>query len=329
MLVGQVAGQRATRAEHTDSSVAAQEDWLVVEIAAQREERARAGHHPHRIDTDPVPEVLVAAEHPPLGRCGECLGFVVGIDDVIDHDVRIVGVVVHLLVDLGLGRGLSQLGLGLLRRGLIDVGCADDGVERVDHVVPAASDHRLDLGPPLAAGAAGEGVDSAAQLSEHRVAVEELGDRGQLAHRADRRHDGQSPMQLRHRLLAGLLGDQLLHTDDVVLPVLGGIERVRVRLGQLVPRRMVGEVVVLAGPDECGQVSHRLEGIQIVVLAEERLPLIALITPAGSPQCVQVALGQPEPDRHDFSSHAAQPNHPVREPSRRACVCRCARRRSD
>ncbi len=48
--------------------------------------------------------------------------------------------------------------------------------------------------------------------------------------------------------------------------------------------------------------------VEVLVLAEERLPLVAGIAPAWSPQCVQVALGQPEPDRHDVSSHAAQPN---------------------
>ena len=133
-----------------------------------------------------VPEVLVAAEHLVLGDAGERVGFFVGVDDVIDHDVVLVVFVVLDFDDLGLGRLLGQLGLGLLRRRRVDLGGADDRVERVDDVVPAASDDRLDLGPPLAAGSAGERVDAAAERSEHRVAVEELGDRGQLAHRADR-----------------------------------------------------------------------------------------------------------------------------------------------
>ena len=46
------------------------------------------------------------------------------------------------------------------------------------------------------------------------------------------------------RLLAGLLGDQLLEADEVVLAILGRVERVRVGLGQPLPRRVVGQVVV-------------------------------------------------------------------------------------
>jgi len=71
---------------------------------------------------------------------------------------------------------------------------------------------------------------------------------------------------------------------------------------------MVGQVVVGVGPDERGQVGDRFKRVEILVLTEERLPLVALVAPAWSPQCVQVALGQPKPDRHDVSSHGAQPN---------------------
>src|SRR3954469_7542097 len=71
---------------------------------------------------------------------------------------------------------------------------------------------------------------------------------------------------------------------------------------------MVGKVVVGVGLHECDQVGDGLEGIQILILAQERLPFVALVSPAWSPQCVQVALGQREPDRHDVSSHGAQPN---------------------
>src|SRR6478672_9101678 len=79
---------------------------------------------------------------------------------------------------------------------------------------------------------------------------------------------------------------------------------------------MVGEVVVGIGPDERGQVGDRFKRVAILVLTEEGLPFVALIAPAWSPQRVQVALGQPEPDRHDVSSHGAQPNDGARRPRR-------------
>jgi hypothetical protein len=110
------------------------------------------------------------------------------------------------------------------------------------------------------------------------------------------------------RLLAGLLGHQLLEADEVILALVGRIQLMRVRLGQILPSGVVGEVVVLVGPDERDQVGDGLERVQILVLAEERLPFVALIAPAWSPQRVQIALGQREPDRHDVSSHGAQPN---------------------
>jgi hypothetical protein len=102
--------------------------------------------------------------------------------------------------------------------------------------------------------------------------------------------------------------DDTMLSDQVVLALLWRIEAVRVRLCQPLPRRVVGQVVVAVCPDEGGQVGHRLEPVEVLVLAEERLPFVTGVTPAGSPQCVQVALGEPDPDGHDVSSHAAQPN---------------------
>ena len=63
VLVGEVAGQRPLGAEHADPSVAAQEDRAIVQVAAQRVERARTRHDPDRVDTHLQPEVLVAAQH--------------------------------------------------------------------------------------------------------------------------------------------------------------------------------------------------------------------------------------------------------------------------
>ena len=114
-------------------------------------------------------------------------------------------------------------------------------------------------------------------------------------------------MQGRHRFLCGLLGQQFLHPDQVVLALRRRVEPVCVRLDQTLPRRVVGEVVVGVRPEEGDQIGDRLEAVEVLVLAEQCLPLVAGIAPAWSPECVQVALGQSEPDLLDVSSHAAQP----------------------
>ena len=71
---------------------------------------------------------------------------------------------------------------------------------------------------------------------------------------------------------------------------------------------MVGEVVVGVGPNERGQISHRLERENVLILAEEALPFVAGIAPAGGPQRVQVPGGDAEADRNELCSHASQPN---------------------
>ena len=102
-----------------------------------------------------------------LGVVGEIVGLLdVGSSASASSIIDVVGLgLVDLLDFLGFGCGFGQFGLGLLRRGLVDVGNGDDLVDRVDDVVPAAADHRLDLGPALAAGPAGERVDAAADAS--------------------------------------------------------------------------------------------------------------------------------------------------------------------
>ena len=117
--------------------------------------------------------------------------------------------------------------------------------------------------------------------------------------------------QRRDRRLGRLLRGHLGNTDQVVLTVLARIELMSRRRRQPVPRGVVGEVVVGVGPDERNQVGDRLEAVQIVVLAEERLPFVVGVPPRRSPQGVQIALGQPKPHGHDVSSHGAQPNDAV------------------
>ena len=111
---------------------------------------------------------------------------------------------------------------------------------------------------------------------------------GQLAHRSDGRHDRQRARQRGHRLLGRLLGHQLLDGDQVELLVLGGIERVRVGRGQVLPRRMVDQIVVGIGAHECDQVGDGLEAVQVVVFAQKRLPLVAGVAPPGRPHGVAV-----------------------------------------
>ncbi len=230
------------------------------------------------------------------------------------------------VVLVGLRCRLVELGLGLLHRGAVDVGDGDDRVERLDDLVPAPGDDLLDLGPALAAGATGERLDAAADGAQHRVAVEELRDRGKLAHRTHRRHHRQRAVQRPHAVLGRLVREQLLEDDQVVGVVLGRCEPVGVGLGELLPRRVVDQVVVGAGADECGQVGDRLEDVEVLVLAEEGLPLVAVGAPPRRPQCVHVALGQRQPDRHDVSSHAAQPNDLVWGPRGHGCALPRARR---
>ena len=55
---------------------------------------------------------------------------------------------------------------------------------------------------------------------------------------------------------------------------------------------MVGEVVVGVRPDEGDQVGHRLERVEVVVLAEERLPLVVGVAPARGVQREHVAVVQ-------------------------------------
>ena len=84
-----------------------------------------------------------------------------------------------------------------------------------------------------------------------------------------------------------------------------GSKVVRVRRGQVLPRRVVDQIVVGVGAHECDQVGDGLEGVQVLVLAQERLPLVAGVAPAGRPHGVAVTVGQAQADGHEVSSHAA------------------------
>ena len=159
----------------------------------------------------------MAAEHLALSLRRERLDLLIRVDLALDHDVVVLGALVD---GLRLGCRLGKFLGGLLRGGLVDVGHGHDRVDGVEHAVPAAADDALDLAPALAADTTFERLDAAADRAEHRIAVEELRHRGQIAHRADGLHDAQSAEKRRHRVLGRLLGDQFGHADEVVLPVL-------------------------------------------------------------------------------------------------------------
>lgn len=70
---------------------------------------------------------------------------------------------------------------------------------------------------------------------------------------------------------------------------------------------MVHEIVVGVGTHERREFRDRLETVEVVLVAEERLPLVLALAPPRSPQCEQVAVGESELDRDDVSSHGWKP----------------------
>ena len=74
---------------------------------------------------------------------------------------------------------------------------------------------------------------------------------------------------------------------------------------QVVPARVVDEIVVGIGADECDQVSNGLKAVQVLVFAQERLPFVAGIAPARRPHGVAVTSGQAQADGYEVG-HAAQ-----------------------
>ncbi len=100
-----------------------------------------------------------------------------------------------------------------------------------------------------------------------------------------------------------LLGDQLGHAHEVVLVRLVGHELGDGQPGYHVPGGMVDQVVLLGGAHERGEVGGIRERVEIILVAEERFPLLAVLPPARCPQRHEIALGQSELDRNDVLSH--------------------------
>ena len=107
--------------------------------------------------------------------------------------------------------------------------------------------------------------------------------------------------------VSGVLGGELGHADDVVAL---GVLRRQLGDGQVRhhrPRRVVDEVVLVGGAHERGELGDLGEGEQRVLVAEERLPLLAVLAPPRGPQRDEVALGERELDRDDVAGHGVHP----------------------
>ena len=179
----------------------------------------------------------------------------------------------------------------------VDLRGVDHVVDRVDDVVPALGDRLDELVPQPRALAPGERQRALVQQPERGGGVEHLGDDLQVAHVGDRAHHLDDLGQLADRPRVEVLGGDLRHADDVV-----ALRLLRRQLGDgevrhQRPRRVVGQVVLGLGADERGELGHGREREERVVVAEERLPLLAVLAPSRCPQRDEVALGEGELDR--------------------------------
>ena len=81
------------------------------------------------------------------------------------------------------------------------------------------------------------------------------------------------------------------------------------------PRGVVAEVVRVVGTDERGQLGHLREGEERVVVAEEGLPVLAVLPPPRRPERDEVALGEGELNGDDVAGHARRVGRPAQRPT--------------
>ena len=276
--------QRAFAAEDLDRAVGAEEHRLVVEVAPEGEDLARARRDPDGVDADLLPE--------PAGAL-----LVVGIVLVVGRvvgDGEIIGSLVVDGHDLFLRRGEG---------GAVDLRRVDHVVDRVDDVVPALGDRLDELAPQPFAFPPDERQGALVQQAEAGRGVQHLGDGVELAHVRDGADHVDDLGELADRPRVGVLCGDLRHSDDVVALGLfrGQLGDRQVRHQR--PCRMVDEVVLGRGAHERRELCHLGEGEQRVVVAEEGLPLLAVLPPFRRPQRDEVSFGEGEQDRDYVAGH--------------------------
>ncbi len=278
--------RRALAAEHLDLPVGAEEHRLVVEVAAQGDDLARARRDPDGIDADLLPE-------PGGPLVVDLLRVVLVVGDGVG-DREVVGRLVVGDHDLLLGRG---------ERGAVDVRGVDHVVDRVDDVVPALGDRLDELAPQPRAFAPDERQRALVQQAEAGCGVQHLGDGVELAHVGDGAHDVDDLGQLADRPRVGVLRRDLRHPDDVVaLGLLGGQLGDR-QIGHQRPRGVVDQVVFGGGAHERGELGDLGEREERVVVTEEGLPFLAVLTPLRRPQRDEIAFGERKLDGDDVAGH--------------------------
>ena len=248
--------------------------------------------------------------------CAVVVGLVVGVLVVlvVVHGVELAIVDPVVVADVpgrdGVGvlpRGqLVGLLLGRRERRHVDPRGRHQVVEGVDHVVPALGDRVDELLPQLPALAADERQRALVQQGEAGRGVEDLLDDLEVAHLGDRPDHADDLGQLADGPLVGVLGGQLGDADHVVAVGLLGRQLRDRQVRHHRPRGVVAEVVRVVGADERGQLGHLREGEQGVVVAEEGLPVLAVLPPPRRPERDEVALGERELDGDDVAGHGRQ-----------------------
>ncbi|WP_308252967.1 hypothetical protein [Pseudonocardia sp. ICBG601] len=265
--------------EHVDPAVGAEEDRLVVEVAAQADHGAVADLDADRVDADLGPEAgrLVLGGVGVVGARGERGG--------LEGLVVVEGLLGEAVAELLL------LGPRLVQRAGVDLRSGDEVVDGVHDPVPVRARSprtaRSSAGPVTA----GEGRLALAQQRERGLAVERGDHVGEVADVGQRSDDRDGLVQLLHGRRVGVGGGQLRQTHQAV-PVHGvGGQLGDRETGDRGPRGVVDQVVLGRGPDERGETGHLVEDEHVLVVAEEGFPLLAVLAPGGSPQGDHVRPG--------------------------------------
>ncbi len=144
------------------------------------------------------------------------------------------------------------------------------------------------------------------QHPERGCGVQHLLDRVEVAHVGEGPEHLDDLGEFVDRPRVELARDDLGHPDDVVALGVVGHELRHLEPRHHRPRGVVLQVVPLCGADERRELRDLVEGEEVVVVAEERLPFLAVLPPPRGPQRDEVALGQRELDGDDVAGHGDQ-----------------------